>query len=143
VSPCAWRCAQPGASRAYAEVRPTEGRRSAASTVFFASLAARLDGPKADGKDTKINLVFTDLGESWVLYLENAVLHAARREMDGSAAATVKLTRPMLVRLVTGETGLRELVFSDELGVEGSRLELLSFLRLLDRPGKPFPIVTP
>jgi alkyl sulfatase BDS1-like metallo-beta-lactamase superfamily hydrolase len=102
-----------------------------------------LEGPKAEGKDTKINMVLTDLGETWVLSLENAVLHAGRRDADASAAATVKLSREMLVRLVTAQVGLRELVFSDELTVEGSRLELLSFLTLLERPGPPFPIVTP
>jgi len=48
----------------------------------------------------------------------------------------------MLVRLVSAEEGLRDLVFSDELSVEGSRLNLVSFLTLLDRPGPPFPIVT-
>ena len=111
--------------------------------VFFASLAARIDGPKADGKDTRINVVLTDANESWVLRLENAVLHAARRDPDGAAVATVSLTRPMLVRLVTGQVGLRELVFSNELAVDGSRLELLAFLTLLERPGEPFPIVTP
>jgi hypothetical protein len=49
----------------------------------------------------------------------------------------------MLVRLVTGQEGLRDLIFSDELSVDGSRLELVSFLTLLERPGPPFPIVTP
>jgi alkyl sulfatase BDS1-like metallo-beta-lactamase superfamily hydrolase len=111
--------------------------------MFFASLAARLDGPAAEGKTTRVNMVFTDLGESWVLWLENAVLHAARRDADPSAAATVRLTRPLLVRLVTRQVGLRELISSNELSVDGSRLELLALLRLLERPGKPFPIVTP
>jgi alkyl sulfatase BDS1-like metallo-beta-lactamase superfamily hydrolase len=111
--------------------------------VFFASLAARLDGPNAQDKDTRVNMVFTDLQESWRLWLENAVLHAERGAPDPAAVATVRLTRPMLVRLVTGQAGLRELVFSDDLAVEGSRLQLLSFLGLLERPGKPFPIVTP
>jgi alkyl sulfatase BDS1-like metallo-beta-lactamase superfamily hydrolase len=111
--------------------------------VFFASLSARLNGPKAEGRDTKLNMVFTDLNESWVLWLENAVLHAAPRAADPAAIATVRLTRGMLVRLVTGQEGLRDLVFSDELAVEGSKLELVSFLTLLDRPGPPFPIVTP
>jgi alkyl sulfatase BDS1-like metallo-beta-lactamase superfamily hydrolase len=111
--------------------------------VFFATLAARLDGPSAEGKTTRINMVLTDANESWVLWLENSVLHAKRRETDPAAVATVKLTRPMLVRLVTNQVGLREIVTSDELAVDGSRLELLGFLRLLDRPGKPFPIVTP
>ena len=111
--------------------------------VFFASLSSRLNGPKAEGRDTKVNMTFTDLNETWVLSLENAVLHAARRDADPAAVATVKLTRPMLVRLVTGQEGLKDLVFSDELSVEGSKLELVSFLTLLDRPGPPFPIVTP
>jgi alkyl sulfatase BDS1-like metallo-beta-lactamase superfamily hydrolase len=110
---------------------------------FFASLAVRIDGQKAQGRTTVINMIFSDLGESWVLSLENAVLHHHRREPDPGAAATLRLTRELLVRLVTGEAGLRELVFSDELSVEGSRLELLGFLSLLDRPGAPFPIVTP
>jgi alkyl sulfatase BDS1-like metallo-beta-lactamase superfamily hydrolase len=110
---------------------------------FFASVAVRIDGKKAEGRDTVINMVFTDVGESWVLSLQNAVLHHHRRDPDPAAAATVHLTRELLVRLVTGEAGLRELVFSDELSVEGSRLELLGFLSLLDRPEGPFPIVTP
>jgi alkyl sulfatase BDS1-like metallo-beta-lactamase superfamily hydrolase len=111
--------------------------------VFFASLAARLDGPSAEGKTTRINMVFTDTNESWVLWLENSVLHAKRRDADPAAAATVKLTRPMLVRLVTNQVGLSEIVTSNDLAVDGSRLELIGFLRLLDRPGKPFAIVEP
>jgi alkyl sulfatase BDS1-like metallo-beta-lactamase superfamily hydrolase len=39
--------------------------------------------------------------------------------------------------------GLRDFVFSDELDVEGSRMALLSFFGLLDRPEPSFPIVTP
>ncbi len=111
---------------------------------FFASLAARIVGPKADGGDVTLNLTFTDVGETWVLSLKNAVLHAARRDAVPDAAATVTLTRALLVRLVTGQSGLRDVVFSDELNVDGSRMALLSFLMLLERPaGEPFPIVTP
>jgi len=47
------------------------------------------------------------------------------------------------VRIATQQAGLRELVFGDELSVEGSRVELLAFLALLDSPAGPFPIVTP
>ena len=106
-------------------------------------MAARLDGPGADGKHLKFNFVFTDVGETHVVELENAVLHHRRGEPDPDADATVHLTRDLLVRLVTGQAGLRDVVFSDSLHVEGSRLELLSFLSLLDRPDGRFPIVTP
>lgn len=110
---------------------------------FLTAMAARLDGPRADGKTATINYVFTDLGESYVLTLENSVLHHRRADPDPKADATVKLTRPLLVKLATGQAGLRDLVFSDELQVEGSRLALVDFLRLFDRPDPAFAIVTP
>lgn len=110
---------------------------------FLVAMAARLNGPAADGKVMTFNFVFTDVGESFVLELENSVLHHRRADPDPQAAATVRLTRALLVRLVTGQAGLRDLVFGDELDVDGSRLELVSFLRLLDSPGGDFPIVTP
>ena len=110
---------------------------------FFTSMATRLNGPRAAGKELTLNFVFTDLGESYVLELENAVLHHARRDPDPDAAATVRLTRDFLLRLATQQAGLRDLLFSDELAVEGSRLELLSFFSLLDQPDGSFPIVTP
>jgi alkyl sulfatase BDS1-like metallo-beta-lactamase superfamily hydrolase len=111
--------------------------------AVFASMATRLDAARADAKDTAVNLVFSDAGESWRLWLENAVLHHARGEPDPTAAATVRLTRELFVRLATQQAGLREVVFSDELAVEGSRIELLAFLSLFDRPDGQFPIVTP
>ena len=110
---------------------------------FFVSLATRLNGPKADGKQMTINFIFTDLGESYVLTLENAVLHHHRADPDPHAGVTVRLTRDFLVRLVTGQAGLREMIFSDELDVDGSRLELLAFFTMLTWPDGAFPIVTP
>jgi alkyl sulfatase BDS1-like metallo-beta-lactamase superfamily hydrolase len=111
--------------------------------AFFTAMAARLDGPKADGQELLLNFVFSDAGETHVLELENAVLHHRRGEPDPRASVTVRLTRELLLRLATGQAGLRELVFSDELAVEGSRLDLLAFFSLLDRPDPVFPMVTP
>ncbi len=106
-------------------------------------MAVRLNGPDADGKHMKFNFVFTDVGETHVVELENAVLHHRRGEPVADADATVQLTRDLLVKLGTGQAGLKDLVMSDELHVEGSRLKLLSFLSLLDKPDGRFPIVTP
>jgi alkyl sulfatase BDS1-like metallo-beta-lactamase superfamily hydrolase len=110
---------------------------------FFDAMAARLDGPAAQGKRLRFNFVFTDLGESHVLTLENAVLHHRRAEPEPDADATLELTRDLWLRLVTRQAGLRELIFSDELRVEGSRMALLDLFRLLDDPQGDFPIVTP
>jgi alkyl sulfatase BDS1-like metallo-beta-lactamase superfamily hydrolase len=110
---------------------------------FFDAMAARVIGDKADGKPLTINFVFTDVGETHVVDLENAVLHHHRRAADPSATATVKLTRDFLVRMSTGTAGLKEMIFSDELAIEGSRLDVLSFFSVLDRPDGNFAIATP
>ena len=110
---------------------------------FLDSMAVRLNGEDADGKRYTFNFVFTDVGETHVLEVENAVLHHRRADPVPDADATVRLTRDLLVQLGTGQAGLKELVMSDALQVDGSRLKLLGFLSLLDTPDPTFPIVTP
>ena len=110
---------------------------------FFDSMAVRLNGPKAEGRNTAVNVVFTDLGESHVLFLENAVLHHRKAPPDPEADATIRITHDLFLRLLTGQSGIRETVFSDELDVSGNRLELVRFLLLFDNPDGRFPIVTP
>ncbi len=110
---------------------------------FFTAMATRINGLKAAEKPMTLNFVFTDLGETHVLSLENGVLHHAKRDADPTAQVTVKLTRDFFLRLTTGQAGLRDMIFSDDLNVEGSRLQLLSFFSLLERPDGLFPIVTP
>ncbi len=110
---------------------------------FLDSMAVRLKGPEADGKQMTFNFVFDDVGETHVVELENAVLHHRRAEPVAGADATVHLTRELLVRLGIGDAGLKDVVMSDDLKVEGSRLKLLSLLSLIGRPNGLFPIVTP
>ncbi len=110
---------------------------------FLDSMAVRLNGPEADGKRMTFNFIFDDVGETHVIELSNAVLHHRRAEAVPGADATVRLTRDLLVQLGIGEAGLKDLVMSDELKVEGSRLKLLSFLSMIGRPNGLFPIVTP
>ncbi|MFZ6708001.1 alkyl sulfatase C-terminal domain-containing protein [Undibacterium sp. TC9W] len=47
---------------------------------FLEAIAAGLNGPDAEGKDFKFNLVLTDTKESYVLWIENAVLHHKKAE---------------------------------------------------------------
>ena len=111
---------------------------------FFDAMAVRLNGEEADSKRYAFNFVFTDVRETHVVKVENAVLHHYRQEEpEPDADATVHLTRNLLVGLGSGQAGLKDLVMSDDLRVDGSRLKLLGFLSLLDRPDPNFPIVTP
>ncbi len=111
---------------------------------YFDAMAARLDAERAAGVRLKLNVVFTDLDEIHVLTVENSVLHHHRAPaLDPEATATMRLTRAFLVEVSTGRVGLRAMVFSDEFDADGSRLDLLSFFSMLDRPDGRFAIVTP
>ncbi|MFE8073371.1 alkyl sulfatase dimerization domain-containing protein [Marinobacteraceae bacterium S3BR75-40.1] len=118
--------------------------REAPVTRFLATMAATLRGPDAVGKDLAINLHLTDREENYRLWIENAVLHHRREPLDIEAVdATLHLTHDFLLKLVTRQAGLKEMIFSDDLSVEGSRLKLLEFFSLLDRPDGDFNIVIP
>jgi hypothetical protein len=49
---------------------------------FLEAMAAGLNGPDAEGKDLKVNLVLTDIKTSYVLWIENAVLHFKKAPPD-------------------------------------------------------------
>lgn len=110
---------------------------------FLDALAARIDAAEAAGRDTRIKLVFSDLGETHVLELSNAVLHHRLAAEDAEADATIRLTHAFFLKLLLGQGSLREMLFSDDLQVDGSRLELVRFFGLLDPLVPNFAIVTP
>jgi alkyl sulfatase BDS1-like metallo-beta-lactamase superfamily hydrolase len=45
--------------------------------------------------------------------------------------------------MLTGGAGIRDILFSDEVSVEGSKIDLLRFFGLLEQPNATFNIVTP
>jgi alkyl sulfatase BDS1-like metallo-beta-lactamase superfamily hydrolase len=112
-------------------------------SLFFDSMAVRLKGPKADGKHMVVNVVFTDIHETYVLTLENAVLHHRKTEPDPEANATVKLTHDLFLRMAVGLAGIKDTIFSDDLDVSGSRIDLVRFLLLFEKPDGNFNIITP
>jgi alkyl sulfatase BDS1-like metallo-beta-lactamase superfamily hydrolase len=110
---------------------------------FLDAMAVRLNGPKASDEELTVNLVFTDLGETYVLVVENGVLHHYRRDADPDANATLSLTRDAYLGLASGAIGLTDLLTSDDITLEGSKLDLVRFFSLLERPEGTFDIVTP
>ncbi len=110
---------------------------------FLQSMAVRLNGPEAFGEKFLINLSFTDLQENYVLRVENAVLHHHKSDLDPNADATLKLTYDLFIKMAIGEAGIKETLFSDDLSVEGSKLDLIRFFSLIEKPKGTFNIVTP
>jgi len=110
---------------------------------FLDAMAASLNGPKADGKELIINVVFTDIHESYVLNLENAVLHHRKSKPDPAANATVKLTHDLYLGMAIGKVGIKDLLLSDDIEFQGSKLDLIRFFSLMEIPKGAFNIVTP
>ncbi|MGB5548489.1 MAG: alkyl sulfatase dimerization domain-containing protein, partial [Polyangiales bacterium] len=110
---------------------------------FLDGMAARLNAAKAEGKEMVVNLVFTDLGTTHVLELKNSVLRHYKREPHPEANVTLKITHDIYLRMVTGRIGIKDTLFNDDLKIEGSRLDLVGFFRLFDKPDGLFNIVIP
>jgi alkyl sulfatase BDS1-like metallo-beta-lactamase superfamily hydrolase len=49
----------------------------------------------------------------------------------------------VFLAMLTGRAGLKDLILSDEVELRGSKLDLLKFFSLLDKPDGRFNIVTP
>jgi alkyl sulfatase BDS1-like metallo-beta-lactamase superfamily hydrolase len=109
---------------------------------FLEVMATGLDGPAADGKNLKVNLVLTDIEESYVLWIENAVLHFKQAAPATDANATLTLTKPIFIRMMAGTAGVEDTLLSDDLEIDGSRIDLVRFFALIDKAPGTFAIVT-
>lgn len=109
---------------------------------FLEAIAASLNGPAADGKNFVLNLQLTDTAESYVLWIENSVLQHRASPPTDKANATVKLSKQLLVKLLAGAAGIDDLLGSDAVQLDGSTIDFVNFLRLIDKAPDNFAIVS-
>ena len=109
---------------------------------FLEAMATRLDAEKAGDARFTINLVFSDLKQSYVLRVENAVLRFRQAPAQRDADATLTLTKAFFLKMVTGQAGAGELLLSDQTRIEGNKITLGRFFALLDQPQGNFPVLT-
>ena len=77
-----------------------------------------------------------------MLWIENAVLHHKKSEPAADANATLTLTKPIFIRMMAGTAGIKDFLFNDDLKIDGSRIDLVRFLTLIDKAPGTFAIVT-
>ena len=111
--------------------------------MFFDLLAVRLNGPRAAGKVITLNARFTDIGEEYLLTVENGVLHYAKGKQAEHADATLTMTRAALDAVVLGEATLQETMAAGGATIDGNPARLAEFLSLMDAFEFWFNIVTP
>lgn len=109
---------------------------------LFLTMAVRLNGPRADGVQLRINLAFTD-AEPVLMTIENSVLNAFPNRQDDQATATMKLPSLAFKRLMLGLADAASLMEAGELEIDGDAGALVQLTELFDRFERRFPIVTP
>jgi len=110
---------------------------------FFQSMSVRLDSEKASDVDMSVAIQFSDLNETYLLSVKNSVMHHRLTDSIEGANASLVLTHGFFIRMLTGDVGLREGLTSDELSVDGSKVDLVRFFSLFGSSDGLFNIVTP
>ena len=103
----------------------------------------QLNGPKADGKVIVLNWSFTDVGEKYVLTLENSTLSYMAKQQAASADATLVLARATLDAINLGKTTIDKEIAAGNIKIEGDGRKIAELFSLLDTFTGNFNIVTP
>lgn len=117
--------------------------RATPTTMMLDFAAVRLNPERAKDVRLKLNLVLSDLNETHLITIENAVLIHEAGVRDDTADATVTMTRSdMLETLLAGvPVGLK--TTSGAIQVDGRSGAYADLVGLIDPVDPNFPVVTP
>jgi alkyl sulfatase BDS1-like metallo-beta-lactamase superfamily hydrolase len=110
---------------------------------FLEAMAGNLNGEKAADSQLAINFTFRDLNATYALKIERGVLHFRKGAADPKATATLTLTRATFVQMMIGRAGAKELFLGNDVAITGSKLDVVRFFSLFDKPSATFNIVEP
>jgi alkyl sulfatase BDS1-like metallo-beta-lactamase superfamily hydrolase len=111
--------------------------------LLFDFIALRLNHAKVDGMTMGINLVFTDLKETWALELSNSVLNNTKGRVLAKPDATLTLTRPAFLGMLLQGRKLPDLVQAGAVKLEGDAKALGAVFANVETFDPYFNIVTP
>jgi alkyl sulfatase BDS1-like metallo-beta-lactamase superfamily hydrolase len=111
--------------------------------MYFDFMGVCLNGPKADGRVIVLNWDFADVGEKYILNLENSALTYMPNRQATNADATVILARTTVDAITLGKTTFEKELEAGRIKVKGDGKKLGELLSLLDTFNGEFNIVTP
>ena len=116
--------------------------RAMTPEMLFDYLAVRLNGERSAGKKLVLNFNFTDLGQSYAVTVENAVLTYEPKASD-KADVGLTMSKGTLEDIQLGRATLEQKVTSGELKFDGRQQAFGEFMGLMDKFDFWFDIVTP
>jgi len=94
--------------------------RGMSNELLFDFIALRLDHTKTDGMKAAVQMVFTDVNETWALELSNSVLNNTKGRVLTNPDVTLTLTRPAFLAMLLQGKKLPELVQAGMIKVDGN-----------------------
>ena len=94
--------------------------RGMSNELLFDYIALRLDHTKTDGQKAAVQMVFTDVNETWALELSNSVLNNTKGRVLKNPDVTLTLTRPAFLAMLLQGKKLPELVQAGMVKIEGN-----------------------
>jgi alkyl sulfatase BDS1-like metallo-beta-lactamase superfamily hydrolase len=117
--------------------------RAIPTDAVFDLWAVRLNPEKAEGKTLVINWSFTDVGETFILNLENSALTNVQGKLAARADVGFTLTRATLNSVLARQRTFAEAIRSGEIRFEGEPGKMGELFGMLDDITSDFPIVEP
>ena len=117
--------------------------RGMSNELLFDFIALRLDHTKTDGQKAAVQMVFTDVNETWALELSNSVLNNTKGRVLANPDVKLTLTRPAFLAMLLQGKKLPELVQAGMVKVEGNPKAFGAVVANITEFPPLFNIVTP
>lgn len=99
-----------------------------------------VDAEKAEGKHLSVAFNFTDTNEIFTFELRNQILVLTKGKRD-DVTATFNMKRGLYNDILKLEANFLSEIVGDGISIDGSKLDALAFLGVLDSDIKPLPLV--
>ena len=110
--------------------------------ILFDFAAVHVIGEEAAKADVRIDFAFTDLGETWTMWVRRGVLNA-RRGASPDAQLTVSGPKAALVGVVLQPAAAGKLAQAGKIPLDGDQSVLATLAGLMDEFDPNFNMVTP
>lgn len=117
--------------------------RGMSMELLFDFIALRLNHKKVDGVNVGINMVFTDLKETWALELSNSVLNNTKGRILKNPNVTLTMTRPVFLGMLLAGKKLPDLIQAGAVKLEGDPKAFGAVFANVETFDPFFNIVTP
>ena len=111
--------------------------------ALFDFMAVRLNGAKAAGLRWRINWHLSDIDERLMMNLQNCTMTYMPDEVADDAAASVRVSREVLVAVNVRKTSVTEALAAGEMEIKGDAALVVRLFEILDDFDMMFDVVAP